>query len=135
MTSAAHPDARWSFDVLFVLTIHDGDTVKLCADRGGGDWWPFWLRLAGVYAPELSEPGGIEARDWLAMYLFSLPPKTTGMVTVTHRRMTSDNDIKSLDRYVGDLFIGYGTAQQMDIGQLVIDSGHATPVPLGLEPW
>lgn len=135
MPSAAHPDGRWAFDVLFILVCHDGDTVKLCADRGGGDWWPFWLRLASIYAPELSEPGGIEARDWLINLIQPLPPKTTGMVTVTHRRMTSDNDVKSLDRWVGELFIGYGTAQQMDVGQLVIDSGHATPVPLGSEPW
>lgn len=135
MTSAAHPDARWPFDVLIVETVHDGDTIKIVADRGGGDWWPFWLRIASVYAPELSQPGGYESRDWLEAYIRQFPPKAWGMVTVTHRRMTSDNDIKSLDRWVGELYVDYGTPNQVDVGQLIIDTGHATPVPLGLEPW
>jgi endonuclease YncB( thermonuclease family) len=135
MTSAVHPDGKWEFDVLFVLSVHDGDTVKICADRGGSDWWPFWLRLAGIYAPELSEPGGYEARDWLESFLHQISPPTWKMATITHRVVKSDNDKKSLDRLVGELFVGYGTENQIDVGQLVIDTGHATPVPLGLEPW
>jgi endonuclease YncB( thermonuclease family) len=134
-TSAAHPDGRWIFDVLSVITIHDGDTVKVVADRGGGDWWVFWLRIASVYAPELSEPGGYESRAWLETFIRQLPPLAWGMVVVTHRRMTSENDIKSLDRWVGELFVSYGSDTQRDVGQLIIDAGHATRVKLGAEPW
>jgi endonuclease YncB( thermonuclease family) len=133
--SATHPDGAWKFDVLIVDTVHDGDTVKIVADRGGGDWWPFWLRIARVYAPELSEPGGYEARDWLDTFIRQLPPKEWSMVTVTHRRMTSDNEIKSLDRWVGELFVSYGSDTQRDVGQLIVDAGHATRVKLGAEPW
>jgi endonuclease YncB( thermonuclease family) len=135
MTSAAHSDARWPFDVMEVVEVHDGDTVKLRVDRGGGDHWVFWLRIASVYAPELSQPGGYEARDWLEQFIRQLPPKDWGMVTVTHRRMTSDNDVKSLDRWVGELYVSYGTATVRDVGQLIIDAGHATRVKLGTEPW
>jgi endonuclease YncB( thermonuclease family) len=118
-----------------VITVHDGDTVKVVADRGGGDWWVFWLRIASVYAPELSEPGGYEARDWLERFIRQLPPVAWGMVVATHRRMTSDNDIKSLDRWVGELYVSYGSDTQRDVGQLIIDAGHATRVKLGAEPW
>lgn len=48
---------------------HDGDTITLRLDHGrfpavrSEDSVP--IRIRGLYCPELSEPGGIEARDFV----------------------------------------------------------------------
>lgn len=49
-----------------VLEVHDGDTLTVALDVGFNftATWP--VRLLGMNARELSEPGGREARDHLA---------------------------------------------------------------------
>src|SRR4051812_42925668 len=107
MSSAAHPDGRWPFDVLEVVKVHDGDTPTVRVDHGRRIHSEFELRIAGINAPELDANGGVEAREFLIAKL-SGAPKGLGLVVVTHRRMTSDNDVKSLDRWVGELYLFYG---------------------------
>ena len=45
-----------------VVEVHDGDTIKVMWEERD---FPFKIRFDGVAAPELSEPGGIESREWL----------------------------------------------------------------------
>lgn len=47
-----------------VLDVHDGDTVTVAP--GGDASTPLTIRLYGVDAPELEQPGGVAARSWLA---------------------------------------------------------------------
>lgn len=47
-----------------VLDVHDGDTVTVAP--GGDAATPLAIRLYGVDAPELEQPGGVAARSWLA---------------------------------------------------------------------
>jgi len=57
----------WSYPLCTVLDVHDGDTVKVDIDHGMGIWSRGVLvRLVGVAARELRDPGGPEARDHLA---------------------------------------------------------------------
>lgn len=56
-----------------VTSIHDGDSCSVMADLGFGVWRSVNVRLNGINAIELNQPGGKEARD----YLTSLIP--TGM--------------------------------------------------------
>lgn len=69
-----------------VVSVHDGDSVNVIIDRGMFDYagsteHPVPVRLVGMNARELSEPGGPEA----AAYLTSLLPAGTKIVLTTLR--------------------------------------------------
>jgi endonuclease YncB( thermonuclease family) len=55
-----------------VRNVHDGDTIYGDLDQGLGVWNHgaspngMGLRIAGINARELADPGGVEARDYLA---------------------------------------------------------------------
>lgn len=55
-----------------IRSVHDGDTLYGDVDQGMGTWNKglsksgVGLRIYGINARELKEPGGIEARDYLA---------------------------------------------------------------------
>jgi len=85
-----------------ITSVHDGDTISASLDRGLGDIREAMrIRLLGVYAPELTQPGGPETRqfvvDWLARY--ALPVRFPFVVT-TARGPRSDREITTLERYV-----------------------------------
>jgi micrococcal nuclease len=48
-----------------VTGVHDGDSISCLADLGWGVWRAVTVRLAGINAQELAQPGGKEARDHL----------------------------------------------------------------------
>ncbi len=50
-----------------ILDVHDGDTVTVAP--GGDVTTPVAIRLYGIDAPELDQPGGDEARAWLSKQL------------------------------------------------------------------
>ncbi|MBP2370198.1 thermonuclease family protein [Pseudonocardia parietis] len=58
------PDGR-----VVVVEYHDGDTVRLALDAGCETAVFPWLRVAGVNCPELSDPGGSEAAEFLRSVL------------------------------------------------------------------
>ena len=86
----------------FVTSVHDGDTITVTLDQGYGDLKEnMKIRLGVVYAPELSQPGGPETRqfvvDWLARY--ALPVRFPFVVT-TARGPRSDKELTTLERYI-----------------------------------
>jgi endonuclease YncB( thermonuclease family) len=52
--------------VAYVTAVHDGDTLTVRVDLGFDTWRVQNVRLIGINARELSQPGGREARDHLA---------------------------------------------------------------------
>lgn len=44
----------------------DGNTVKVVLDQGFGDTKLVTVRLLGVYAPEISKPGGPECKKFVS---------------------------------------------------------------------
>jgi endonuclease YncB( thermonuclease family) len=52
-----------------VLYVHDGDGLELNVDLGFDTWHRGAFRLHGLNARELSQPGGLEAREHLAALL------------------------------------------------------------------
>lgn len=48
-----------------VTSVHDGDSCTCLADLGWGVWRVVTVRLNGINAIELNQPGGREARDHL----------------------------------------------------------------------
>jgi hypothetical protein len=94
--------------------VHDGDTVKLLIDLGFDARTEKWIRLAGVRAPELTQPGGREAQSYLREWLTARqepgyanhlngPPRRWPLrvTTETTRTKPEPTEIISLTRYVG----------------------------------
>lgn len=60
----------WTYPRCTVVDVHDGDTLSVDIDCGQDIWIRRRsVRLAGIAARELSEPGGKEARDFVRSWL------------------------------------------------------------------
>ena len=95
-----------------VVALHDGDTFRLLLDCGADAGVFPWLRLAGVYCPELGAPGGVEAAEFTAAQL----SKARAIeVTLMGR---------SFARWVARVVID-GT----DLAGTIIAAGHGTATP------
>lgn len=51
------------------LHVLDGDTIRVLADTGFGGRHEIDVRLLGVSAPELDQPGGAEAHDFVTEWM------------------------------------------------------------------
>ena len=78
----------------------DGDTFVLDVDVGFRVVISMNIRLKGLYAPELNTPEGIVARERAIAVLSSA---TT--IIVATQKTKAGNDVKSLDRYVADMWV------------------------------
>lgn len=82
---------------------NDGDNVKVVLDQGFGDTKLVSIRLLGVYAPELDQPGGPECKEfvekWFAKY--STDRTRWDFVVTTARMKTTDREQMTFNRYVG----------------------------------
>jgi len=95
-----------------VVALHDGDTFRLLLDCGADAGVFPWLRLAGVYCPELNQPGGVEAAEFTAAQL----SKARAIeVTLLGR---------SFARWVARVVV-----DGADLAGTVIAAGHGTAAP------
>lgn len=86
--------------------VHDGDTIYAIRDAGEGitinnlDG----LRLYNVYAPELSQTGGQETRqfvvDWLAREKAAVTTSGWYFIVTTVRMVRTDAEQRTLGRFV-----------------------------------
>ena len=92
------------------VKVHDGDTITL-------DWserdFTFPIRLINIAAPEISEMGGKESRDWLESRVLGEEVDIL---------ISSNNRVDKWGRLLGNV-IFKGT----DIGEDEINAGHALP--------
>jgi hypothetical protein len=137
----SRPDfTQRAFDVLDILEVHDGDTVRLLLDQGGESAWFPWLRIKSFSCPELTikdrapgrtvpNPAGIAARDTTVNLLqahraslwavtFKIAP--TAVAKLTKRYGDSK---KSLTRYVADIWLD----TDLLLGAELVRLGHAEP--------
>lgn len=94
------PIVNYARKVRRVKRVHDGDTFLLELDQGLGDGRECWLRLAGIDTPELSQPGGVDARDFVE----SVFSNAHEIVVQTFKR-SSGEDVTSFIRYVADVWV------------------------------
>lgn len=85
---------------------HDGDTVTYMSDLGRRVHNEAEIRLLGVFAPELSQPGGIECRKFVQDWHWQREQgHTWPFLVVTTQVWASDIDRasekKTLARYIG----------------------------------
>jgi endonuclease YncB( thermonuclease family) len=92
-----------------VVKVHDGDTVTLRWNERDFD---FPLRFINIAAPELSEVGGNESRDWLENMVLG---------TMVDIKMTRRNRVDKWGRLLGNL-VHHGR----DMGEESMLMGHST---------
>lgn len=95
-----------------VIRNHDGDTVTLRIDMGRRIFIEDSIRLRRINAPELSQPGGKESRDFLSGML---PPGTKVRI------QTFKNINDKYGRWLGDMFIETGEC----VNDMLVHAGHA----------
>lgn len=85
-----------------IENVHDGDTVTAVLDQGFGDTKTIKVRLLGVYAPELTQPGGEATREFVNRWLTetAAPSSTWTHTVTTARTVRSDTEVTTLGRYV-----------------------------------
>lgn len=109
------------------LSNTDGDTVKVILDQGFGDTKLVTVRLLGVFAPELSEPGGPECQEFVQRWFEENPSSTTrwGFIVTTSRMKRTDKEQMTLDRYVGVITdIGITTNLNAEITEFIHTNGY-----------
>jgi len=108
--------------------IHDGDTVvNVVIDQGFRDTKEMEIRLLGVWAPELSDPGGLETKafveGWVTKY--ATPGTRWNLVCLFARMKVKDAEQKTLDRYLGTITTLDGTRTlNADVIQFVASQGY-----------
>lgn len=94
-----------------LLRVLDGDTFEMDVDAGFYVHAHVKIRLRGYSAPELNEPGGLEAK-MIAMELLTLAPS---IVVETFGR--------SFERWVGDIFLGNESLGALLLARGVVTAG------------
>lgn len=107
---------------MVVVSVHDGDTCRAFLDQGGDGWWLTNVRLHGVAARELDDPGGPEARDYLTGLLARCtPPTVPDMLSPTWQaECESISWDKFGGRIQGRIWL---PGQTVDVATLLITSG------------
>lgn len=111
----------WEWPIAKLEEIHDGDTIRLRIDNGFGSRAVEWIRLLDVYAPELDQDGGTQARDDVANWFTEHAPDF--VVKVTTFRTSAPLEIRfrqSFTRYIGIVTAPNGA----ELNSYLIDKGY-----------
>jgi endonuclease YncB( thermonuclease family) len=116
---------HWTYPRCTVVAVHDGDTLSVDIDLGQDMWVKRRsVRLTGIAARELREPGGLEARDTL-----------TGLALGANVLIDSIGWDKYGGRIDGLVYLADGSLVQMELIQrgfaIPWDGKGAQPKP----PW
>lgn len=100
-----------------VVSIHDGDTMTLKIDMGRRIYAIDSIRLYRINAPELSQAGGKESRDYLRL----LCP-----VGFAVRVRTFKNQADKYGRWLGEVYYDW---TDTCVNDMMVTSGHAKYFP------
>jgi endonuclease YncB( thermonuclease family) len=93
----------WQYRAALIRII-DGDTIVVLADTGFDSRHEQHIRLLGVSAPELSQPGGVEAWQFTRDWCLHLPVITWPMILTTQPSTApTPDERRSLTRYLGTI--------------------------------
>lgn len=118
----------WHFRASLV-SITDADTLRLLVDTGFSGRHEAIIRLAGINAPESGTREGEAATAWLedTLSLWSVGHRWPLRV-VSLQRETVISEVRSFERFVGNVYLIVHTGQLRDVGELLVVAGHATRV-------
>lgn len=121
-------DYSFDFPVLGVREVHDGDTWRLDLDVGFEHTAFPWLRLKDYSCPELSDPGGEDAKKFVATFLMDTVLHN-GMWVRTYKRKGYEDLKKSFARYLAEVYVGNFASRGSDkpdpVGEYLVSAGHA----------
>ena len=106
------------------VEVHDGDTIRVMLDLGFGSFQREWIRFNDLYAPELSEPGGHEAK--MAMVDIVFPKGKPVWLQVKTFKTKNDEDLRSFIRYVAEVWRVEPDGSLMHIADRMRHDGHDT---------
>jgi endonuclease YncB( thermonuclease family) len=91
----------WEYRAALIRVI-DADTIVVLADTGFGGRQEEHVRLLGVSAPELKEPGGADARQYTLDWCARLPAVRWPLRLATVPNTVAEPDERrTLTRYLG----------------------------------
>lgn len=109
-----------------VIDVHDGDSLWTQTDRGDRDQSAWLIRLKGVFAPELGQPGGPECRAFVVAWLADHHDGTDWpFLLETFRTPRSDVDVRTLSRRVGVLTSEQGVSLNPAVQTFVTANGYS----------
>lgn len=83
----------------------DGDTLVLTLDQGFSGRQEEAIRLVGVSAPELDEPGGVECAAFTVGWVSSLPVLRWPLHVITvPNTLPEPTERKTITRYLGHVY-------------------------------
>lgn len=104
-----------------VLDVHDGDTIKVRLDLGFNISEVRNLRLAKVWAPELSAPGGVECRAYVKDWIESRIDKKITNDWPFVLQTIKDRETEKYGRYLGTLLhVPSETCLNVDMNEYII---------------
>lgn len=86
-----------------LVRVKDGDTFVAVLDQGFRDTKEIDVRLYGVWAPEMGEPGGPETKAFVEQWFTSLPAGKWPFIVTTMRMKVADREQTTLERYVANV--------------------------------
>lgn len=114
--------ARWR---CAIIDVHDGDTIRVEIDRGMDDESIRWIRLRDVFAPELSQLGGVECRTFVETWIRAHTDNTVWpFMLETFRTPRSDIDVVTLSRFVGMITAADGSNLNTDVQAYIKVQGY-----------
>ena len=106
-----HKQITESFHAM-VVDVHDGDTLRL---RWSMRDFDFPVRFTNIAAPEISEEGGLESRDWLQSFVLGSDVDII---------IDPNNRVEKWGRLLGRVVV-----HGVDVGEESIRAGHSVPYP------
>lgn len=86
------------------LDYYDGDTFTALVDTGFFARHRVAIRIADLYAPEMTEDGGFDAKRRLGLALISGMGEWPIRI-VTRQRVTAVSEVRSFERWVADVWV------------------------------
>lgn len=107
-----------------LLSVTDGDTIKLVLDQGFGDTKTLAARLNGARAPERNQTGYVETKLFVIKWLAErMPSGVTWPLVATSIRIKSDeHEVTTVGRYVFDVTAA-GESLTLAINAFVAERG------------
>jgi hypothetical protein len=88
-----------------LINVLDGDTIRCLVDLGASVRIQLDLRLDGVSAPELSQPGGQEARGFVVEWMAGLRPVRWPLLVHTSPNTNPEpEERRSFVRYIASVW-------------------------------
>lgn len=107
------------------VEVYDGDTIRCHLTLPVWHIADEWIRLRNVNCPELWEPGGQEARDFVASLVLGEP-----VWVRTFKRPSDDEESRSFVRLIADVgFDPDSTGSLRNLAQTVVAAGHGLVAP------